>query len=287
MSTAPAGTAVQNAANTSENRFAFGKNWQRFLKVLNDDRIMEAENSLRNMLQVEDLRGKSFLDIGSGSGLFSLAAMRLGAARVHSFDYDHHSVACTQELRRRYFQQAGNWTIEQGSVLEADYLDRLEEFDVVYSWGVLHHTGDMWLALENAIRPVAPQGKLFIALYNHQDLYSSVWTAIKRRYSQSIFWRVPIIVVCGTFLSLRGLAKDLILLKNPLKRYTEYKKSRGMSYFTDLLDWLGGYPFEVAKPEAVFDFFRNRGFEMVKLHTVGGGLGCNEFVFVKRTESAS
>lgn len=287
MSTAPAGTAVQNAANASETRFAFGKNWQRFLKVLNDDRIIEAERSLRNMLQVEDLRGKSFLDIGSGSGLFSLAAMRLGAARVHSFDYDHHSVACTQELRRRYFQQAGNWTIEQGSVLEADYLNRLGKFDVVYSWGVLHHTGDMWLALENAIRPVAPQGKLFIALYNHQDLYSSVWTAIKRRYSQSIFWRVPIIVVCGTFLSVRGLAKDLILLKNPLKRYTEYKKSRGMSYFTDLLDWLGGYPFEVAKPEAVFDFFRNRGFEMVKLHTVGGGLGCNEFVFVKRTESAS
>jgi 2-polyprenyl-6-hydroxyphenyl methylase/3-demethylubiquinone-9 3-methyltransferase len=212
--------------------------------------------------------------------------MRLGAARVHSFDYDPNSVACTQELRRRYFQQTSNWTIEQGSVLDAHYLERLGKFDVVYSWGVLHHTGKMWLALENATRPVTPQGKLFIALYNEQDLYSKIWTAVKRRYSSSIFWRVPIIAVCGTLLSVRGLAKDIILLKNPLKRYTEYRKSRGMSYFTDLLDWLGGYPFEVAKPEAIFDFFRTRGFEMVKLHTVGGGLGCNEFVFVKREESA-
>src|SRR5216684_1208054 len=172
MPSAPVQAAVQESELASETRFAFGRNWQRFLRVLNDDRIGEAEKSLQAMLQVDDLRGKSFLDVGSGSGLFSLAAMRLGAARVHSFDYDPRSVACAQELKRRYFHEAGNWTIEQGSVLDQAYVTRLGEFDVVYSWGVLHHTGNMWQALENVVAPVASKGRLFIALYNDQGLRS-------------------------------------------------------------------------------------------------------------------
>src|SRR5216684_8072144 len=122
MPSAPVQAAVQESELASETRFAFGRNWQRFLRVLNDDRIGEAEKSLQAMLQVDSLRNKSFVDIGSGSGLFSLAAMRLGAARVHSFDYDPHSVACTQELKRRYFPQAANWIIQQGSVLDSAYV---------------------------------------------------------------------------------------------------------------------------------------------------------------------
>src|SRR2546426_1571009 len=129
-------------------RFAFGENWARFLALLDDQRIRDAEESLQSKLEVENLAGKSFLDIGSGSGLFSLAARRLGA-RVHSFDYDPQSVACTAELRRRYFPGDERWTIEGASVLDAAYLASLGPFDVVYSWGVLHHTGHMWQALEN------------------------------------------------------------------------------------------------------------------------------------------
>src|ERR1700684_4380793 len=116
-------------------RFEFGKNWAQFLNSLDEGRIQRAESSLREMLETPDLRGLRFLDIGSGSGLFSLAARRLGA-RVHSFDYDPQSVACTLELKRRYFPEDTGWVVEQGSVLDEEHLERLGRFDVVYSWGV-------------------------------------------------------------------------------------------------------------------------------------------------------
>lgn len=278
------GPATGLQTDSLENRFAFGKNWQRFLTYLNDDRIAEAEKSLRSMLESDDLKGRSFLDVGSGSGLFSLAAMRLGADRVHSFDFDPQSVACALELRRRYFPAASNWKIDQGSVLDREYLSTLGQFDIVYSWGVLHHTGNLWQALENVVALVAPNGALFIALYTDQDIYSRMWTAVKKRYSQNVLWRVPIIGAFGSYFVMRGLLKDILTFTNPLKRYREYKGARGMSYFTDLLDWLGGYPFEVSKPGDVLDFFRKRGFELIKLKTAGRFHGNDEYVFRRRSQ---
>ncbi|MBW1613506.1 MAG: class I SAM-dependent methyltransferase, partial [Deltaproteobacteria bacterium] len=132
-------------------RFQFGKNWQKFLSILNEERIVEAENSILKMLDLEDIEEKAFLDIGSGSGVFSLAAVRLGAIQVHSFDYDPQSVACTRETKRRYFPHKKNWSIEQGDVLDKQYLHSLGQWDIVYCCGVLHHTGKMWQALENIV----------------------------------------------------------------------------------------------------------------------------------------
>jgi 2-polyprenyl-6-hydroxyphenyl methylase/3-demethylubiquinone-9 3-methyltransferase len=262
-------------------RFEFGKNWMWFLETLDDDKIEEAVKSLRDMLETDSLSGKSFLDIGSGSGLFSLAARRLGA-RVYSFDYDPNSVGCTEELKHRYFADDGQWTIEAGSALDSNYLASLGKFDVVYSWGVLHHTGDMWTALANAEMPVAGGGKLFIAIYNDQGTASRRWTKVQKLYNQ-LPRGLRFLVLWPSFwvLNWRPLVKDFLRLK-PFKTIRDYgKNQRGMSFWQDLVDWVGGYPREVATPEQIFDFYRQRGFFLCRLRTCGGSIGCNQFVFQK------
>jgi 2-polyprenyl-6-hydroxyphenyl methylase/3-demethylubiquinone-9 3-methyltransferase len=268
-------------------RFQFGANWARFLSKLDDDRIAEAERSLREMLGTESLAGRSFLDIGSGSGIFSLAARRLGA-RVHSFDYDPQSVACTAELRRRYFADDPAWRVEQGSVLDAEYVRSLGAFDIVYAWGVLHHTGDMWTALHNAQLAVADGGRLFLAIYNYQIYWTALSTRMKRAYVRSP--RPGRWLIAGAFIGLqvaKTTAKNLVLGRNPVRRYREYGRNRGMSVWHDWIDWVGGYPFETAKPEEIFDFYRTRGFALDRLVTCGGGHGCNQFVFRRVGPSAS
>jgi 2-polyprenyl-6-hydroxyphenyl methylase/3-demethylubiquinone-9 3-methyltransferase len=263
-------------------RFEFGENWARFLDVLDEQRIAEAERSLREMLGLETLEGRSFLDIGSGSGLFSLAARRLGATRVHSFDFDPQSVACTRELRRRYFEGDPSWTIEAGSILDEEFVAGLGLWDVVYSWGVLHHTGDMWRALDAAQATAADGALLFVSIYNDQGGRSKLWRAVKHIYNRLPAGVRPLFtVMVMSPRELRGFAIALATGRpmDYIRRWTDYKRSRGMSPWHDIVDWIGGYPFEVAKPEAVFTRLRAHGFQLERLATCGGGLGCNEYVF--------
>jgi 2-polyprenyl-3-methyl-5-hydroxy-6-metoxy-1,4-benzoquinol methylase len=279
-----------NAAEIARGeRFQFGQNWSQFLSAIDEERIQEAEKSLQEMLEVDSLAGKSFLDIGSGSGLFSLAARRLGA-RVHSFDFDPKSVACTRELRKNYFREDESWKVEEASVLDSDFMKSLGQFDVVYSWGVLHHTGRLWSALENAQERVAPGGKFFIALYNDTGSQSARWYWIKKTYNglPGIF-RTPFAVLVTIPGELKLMASSVLTL-NP-RRYadtwTTYRRNRGMTKWRDIIDWVGGYPYEVSKPDDVFDFCRARGFVLTKLKCGNVGLGCNEFVFAKQPQKSA
>jgi 2-polyprenyl-3-methyl-5-hydroxy-6-metoxy-1,4-benzoquinol methylase len=268
---------------TAGERFEFGENWARFLKHINASRIELAMQSLRNMLATDSLAGKRFVDIGCGSGLFSLAARQLGATVV-SLDFDPQSLACTQELRRKYFPDDPDWKVVEGSVLDAKQINALGRFDVVYSWGVLHHTGSMWKALANVVPLVATGGALFIAIYNDQGPQSQRWHTLKRLYNKlPRFLRPAYLVATMGPRELRYLI-GATLRGRPMSyfsyryHYAEHSL-RGMNYYRDLVDWIGGYPFEVAKPEEIVHFYGSQGLSLTALTTCGGGLGCNEFVF--------
>jgi SAM-dependent methyltransferase len=257
---------------TTGRPYEFGKNWRRFLTVLNEDRILAATRSLAEMLGTEDLHGMRFLDVGAGSGVFSLAAARLGA-HVHSFDYDEDSVACAEELRQRFFPDSSRWVVDEGSVLDCNYLSALGKFDIVYAWGVLHHTGAMWQALENVLIPLGEHAKLFVAIYNDQGRISKYWQRVKRLYAHYPSTRLPLACAHIPYLACTRLLPRLLNARSP--------SERGMSPLHDLADWLGGYPFEVAKPGNITRFYEERGLRLFKFRPAGDPSGNNEFVFVK------
>jgi 2-polyprenyl-6-hydroxyphenyl methylase/3-demethylubiquinone-9 3-methyltransferase len=269
-------------------QYDFGSNWWSFVEGhLTDDRIEEAKKSLTSFLGVEDLRGRSFLDIGCGSGLFSLAAFLLGADRVTSIDINPNSVRCCEVLRER----AGNpdtWEVRQGSVLDKQFVASLPESDIVYSWGVLHHTGSMWEAIRNAASKVSPGGMFYIAIYNSADglgVYSDgrvgtsrFWEIEKRWYVGLPGWGKTCVDWCA---AAGMILVALLRFRNPVRMIREHKTLRGMSWMVDIRDWLGGYPYEHATVEEIFRFGRMElGFDLINLHSTNSLMN-NEFLFIR------
>jgi 2-polyprenyl-6-hydroxyphenyl methylase/3-demethylubiquinone-9 3-methyltransferase len=264
----------------AETVFSFGENWTRFLTSLSDRQIEQATLAV-SALVGRDLRGESFLDIGSGSGLSSLAARRLGA-RVYSFDYDPQSVACTQELRRRFFPGDEAWTLSHGSVLDQPFLATLGQFDVVYSWGVLHHTGRMWTAIENAGRLVRPGGLFIIGIYNFRGgrRGTATWAKLKRWYCKAPRWQQ---VAWESAYTTWDLVTMAAVGRNPIKMIRQYHSDRGMSWRRDATDWLGGYPYEAATPGEILEFVRRKfSFVLIK-QNINQHLGVSEYVFESGT----
>ena len=263
-------------------RFKFGDNWRSFLGDFNEVRLAEAKKSLQWLTGRDRLDSLHFLDIGSGSGLSSLAARRLGA-RVVSFDYDPQSVECTAMLRDRFFPNDPHWRVENGSILDCNYLGTLGKFDIVYSWGVLHHTGAMREAIESASQLVAPNGLLVLALYR-KTLLCWFWALEKRWYCKSSS-RIQAIAR-RIYLALMRLA-FMLSVRDFTAYVAGYCSNRGMNFFRDVEDWLGGYPYESATPAEVAQAMGNLGFEEVRSNIRPAsmgifGSGCDEYVYRQR-----
>ena len=276
-------------------RFAFGANWSRFASSVDREAVAEAERSLLDLVPPEllmdgrRLDGLRMLDAGCGSGLFSLAALRLGA-RVVAFDFDPDSVRTTRRLVDGWTDEAAvqeRFTLLHGSVLDEGFLEALGMFDIVYSWGVLHHTGDMWGACNNAAGRVGPEGALVVALYHDTGWTSTAWWYVKRLY---VALPTPLQRVLAVLLllpvELVALVRAVARLgpASYVRRWTAYRSLRGMSRWHDHLDWIGGFPYERASREEVTTFHEERGFR--KVRTVPAvAWGNNEFTFVRRSET--
>ncbi len=263
-------------------RFAFGRNWRRFLAAVDERRIESSQTALLSALGAPHLQGRSFLDAGCGSGLSSLAAIRSGA-RVTAFDYDPEAVAASRELLSRWAPAGAEWQVLHGSVLDQDFVLSLGPHDIVHSWGVLHHTGSMWEACAIVADAVPRSGTLFVALYNDAGAKSIAWARRKRRYVRlpagartAYAW--GLILAAESMFLLRALRDRSV--RAWWRRWTSDRPVRGMSRYRDWIDWIGGYPYEYTSSSEVIAFFRTRGLTG-RVVTDNGGTGCNEFVLIR------
>ena len=265
-------------------RFLFGKNWEKFSKNIDTQNIKYSCDSLKELLKVSTLKGKTFLDIGCGSGIHSIAALKLGAKKVEAFDYDIDSVKTSKKILKKFCPK-NNWSVKQASILDNKNEFFKKKFDYIYSWGVLHHTGDMWKALDNVVKITKKNTIIAIAIYNDQGGASKRWLFIKKIYNKYPNNEKNLILFFFfLFFELRNILVRVLYRKNifSLEDWRLRKKNRGMSVLTDLNDWIGGYPFEVSSPERIFNYFKDKGFILINLKTCGGGPGCNEYVFKKK-----
>ncbi len=252
-------------------RFAFGRNWQSYSQVaLTPERAEQARDAFHKLVKGIDLSNKRFVDIGFGQGLSLLAAMEAGA-RVLGIDIDDDNL----EALRRTMRATGHMQspdVRIVSILDSAFVDaNRQSFDIVHSWGVLHHTGNMKQAIENACALVAADGYFVCSIYN-RHWSSSLWKVIKWSYNKLPFIQglavrllYPVIYV----------AKWLATGQNPKN------KERGMDFFHDVVDWVGGYPYEYASVDEIKVLVGSLGFSCLQVWRAQAPTGCNEFVFRK------
>jgi SAM-dependent methyltransferase len=251
--------------------FSFGENWKNFLDTVSEEQIKSAIGDITEWVEENKISGKKILDIGSGSGIHSYAFYILGAEKVDSFDHDPNSVEATRILWKKSGEPE-NWSVFQGSILDESFVEMLSKYDIVYSWGVLHHTGNMWNAIANATSLVNKTGYFWISIYtkgpNYQTqlklkrTYNSA-SAVKKRFMEYKF-------------ILYLMMDRMRSLKNPIK-WNE-RKTRGMDTYHDIVDWLGGLPYEVASVDEIVNFCGALGFHLERVKSAQEG-DCSIYLF--------
>lgn len=267
--------------------FAFGKNWESYAELISDPQIDEATEGLKRLVG-DNLNGLRVLDIGCGSGLHALCALRLGAAEVVAMDIDPDSVRTAQRVLSQRVPEL-KWRVIEKSVFDVTR-NELGQFDLVYSWGVLHHTGDMQRAIRCAADLVRPGGRLVIALYRKTRL-CSFWKIEKKWYAAAgeRAQRAARAVYVWLFkINLWRRGNEFGSFRNFTANYKN--NNRGMDFFHDVHDWMGGWPYESTSPADVDAMLTPLGFKLqysnAQKHVSWGafGSGCDEFTYVRESK---
>jgi hypothetical protein len=202
--------------------------------------------------------------------------LRLGASQVDGVDIDPDSIEAARRLLSK-FDVGKNWSVDTANLL---WLDP-QPYDVVYSWGVLHHTGEMWRALERVTTFVRPGGLLAIAIYRRTPA-CPFWKREKEFYSSA---PAPVRLLIRSLYKTAYLSAIAASGRNPFGYVFNYhNRTRGMSFHHDIHDWLGGYPYESASPDEITAFMAQHGFSVERSFqrpaAVKGLFGshCDEYV---------
>lgn len=260
-------------------QFSFWKNWKDYLKNLTEDRIEVAKASLLELVWDENkIKKKRFVDVGSWSGLFSLAAYLLWAEEVVSIDVDKNSIWCTNFLKEKYWNPK-NWRVIQGSALDRTFIDWLWKFDIVYSWWVLHHSGNMHQAFDNVVPLIWNDGIFVLAIYN-KFITSKIWWYIKYAYNKTpnflkFIWVILHYIYVTIMYAIQG--------KFIISKIKEYQ-TRGMSFHTDVIDWLWWFPYEYMSTQEAISYFDKKWLAPILIKEAHGPW-CWEIVFKKMTTS--
>lgn len=242
-----------------EVRYDFGRNWSEYSSVITSEEIGSAVDGVTSLFP--DVHKKEVLDIGCGSGIHTLAFLTLGAAKVTCIDYDQDSVNTAERVLNTFYS-GNNYQVFRGDILNKDghWFSEGKQYDIVYSWGVLHHTGDMWKAIDNVSEFTKVGGKFSIALYIKTPL-CKFWKIEKRYYSRYKPLRSIIKIPFSIALILGYM---LLKKKPPSEILNDHSTKRGMSFFHDIDDWLGGYPYESVDEQELLRFMENRNFKLVR-----------------------
>jgi 2-polyprenyl-3-methyl-5-hydroxy-6-metoxy-1,4-benzoquinol methylase len=251
--------------------FSFGENWLDFHRTLDTSAVDSAIADIKDWVSPSDLAGKAVLDIGSGSGLSSLAFQRCGVGRIVSIDVDPSSVEATRQISAKHGEKTP-WDVKPGSVLDQAFVSSLGRFDVVYSWGVLHHTGALWKAIENAMSCCKDGGLFWIAIYSGGPKYRSDLT-LKQQYNAASQDEKAAMIER----EIKAYQSELSLAGKDESEWN-HRKERGMNIRNDIVDWLGGLPYEVARVSEMLLFCSERKFVPLRVLEFPEG-GCSIYLF--------